>query len=308
MTAWVSLPLVLSVALALLMPRIAGLLPPPAAVWSLTGAAAAVALTWLVSLAMIAWTGVARTAYLARLDHYSAAYWRHVDPVAVPFAVLAGAVVIGCVGLFARAVGHEVRTARDIRRLARGFDADSRVVFVDDGAAHAYAIGGRRPRIVMSSGLVRTLSPAERRAVLAHEDVHLRRRHHQHLRVLRLAASVNPLVRLFLPAGVLAVERWADEETAVRLGDRSLVARTLLRAALASSGSAPPRAALGHTHAGDVGRRVAALMAAPPRPRWTVLGMAALLVAGAVLSPVYAADHLDRLLAAGSRTTTTSDR
>lgn len=307
MTMSVYLPLVLGTVLAVIAPALVRTLPPPVAVWSLTCVAVASAVAWTVSLGIIASTGVERTSFVAHLVNYSATYWRHVDPVAVPSAIVAGFVLFVCLGLFGRAIGREVAAARGIRRLADGFRGPSDVVFVDDETPHAYAIGGRRPRIVVSSGLMRTLRAGERRAVLAHEAAHLRRRHHAHLRVLRLAAAVHPLLRAAVGSGVLAVERWADEDAARSLGDRTLVARSLLRAALAGTGASAPAGVLAHSTSGDVSRRVAALLAAPPRPRWSVATMSGILVVAAILSPVYSADHLDTLLSAGS-TSTSSPR
>lgn len=300
MTVSVYLPLVLGIVLAVIAPALVRTLPPPAAVWSLTCAAIASAVAWTVSLGIIASTGVERTSFVAHLVNYSARYWRHVDPVAVPSAIAAGVVVFVCLGLLARAVGHEVAAARRVRRLAEGFRGSSDVVFVDDETPHAYAVGGRRPRIVVSSGLMRSLRAGERRAVLAHEAAHLRRRHHVHLRVLRLAAAVHPFLRPAMRAGLLAVERWADEEAARNLGDRALVARSLLRAALAGTGASAPAGVLAHSASGDLSRRVAALLAAPPRPRWSVAAISGVMVLAAILSPVYSADHLDTLLSAGT--------
>lgn len=300
MTVSVYLPLALAIGLAIVAPALVRTLPPPVAVWSLTGVAVASAVAWIVSLGIIASTGVERTSFVAHLVHYSATYWRHVDPVAVPSAIAAGVVFLVCLALFGRALGHEVVAARSIRRLAEGFSGSSDVVFVSDETPHAYAVGGRRPRIVVSSGLMQMLGAAERRAVLAHEAAHLRRRHHVHLRVLRLAAAVHPLLRPAVRAGLLAVERWADEEAAGNLGDRTLVARSLLRAALAGRGASMPAGVLAHSSSGDVSRRVAALLAAPPRPRSSIAAVAGVMVVAAILSPVYSEDHLDSLLSAGA--------
>jgi Zn-dependent protease with chaperone function len=303
-TVSVYLPLALSIVLAVIAPRCARTLPPAAAVWSLSCAAVAAAMTWVVALGLIASTAVERLSFVAQFVHYSPTYWRQVDPVAVPCAITAGVVLAMCLGLFAVAVDREIVSVRDVRRLSGRFHGTSSVVFVDDATPHAYVVGGRRPRIVVSSGLLRSLGVPERRAVLAHEAAHLRCRHHVHMRVLRLAAAIHPLLRPAIPAGALAVERWADEEAANRLGDRTLVARTLLRAALAATGASVPTGALAHTGSGDVGRRVAALLAAPPRARWSAVAVSAVMVFAAVLSPVYTADHLDTLLSAATASAT----
>jgi len=292
----VYLPMLLGIVLAWFAPRCARALPPRAEVWCLSVAAVAAAASWVFSLAAVAFTGLGRTNFVARHGHYSVEHWREVDPVGVRSAYAAGAVLGACAALFIRAVYQEMVAQGEIRRLTRGFGGQSTIVFVDDTTPHAYAVGGRRPRIVVSRGLLCSLGVAERRAVLAHEAAHLRHRHHVHLRVLRLAAAAFPMLRPCLPVGVLAVERWADEETAARLGDRTLVARTLLRAALAGVDNARmPAGVLAHTTTGDVGRRVTALMQAPPRVRWTVVTATSVMLAATMVSPVYSANHLDGL-------------
>jgi len=294
----VYLPLLLAVALAVVPPRLVRSLPPAVAVWSLGISAVLSAMTWIFSLGLIASTAVERLSTVGRYVHFSAAHWRHVDPVSVRTAIGAGAVLAACLTWFGVALVREILAAREVRNLGRELGVTSTVVFVDDAAPHAYAVGGRPPRIVLSSGLLRTLDPAERRAVLAHERAHLLRRHHIHLRVLRLASAVNPLLRSASRAGVLAVERWADEDAAGDLGDRTLVARTLVRAALAGADSPIPAGVLAHSGNGDVGRRVAALLVAPPRLRWSIVAASAALAIAAAASPVYAADDIGALLSA----------
>lgn len=296
----VYLPLYVGVFLAAITPRIGRTLPPRTEVWCLTTAAVAAAISLVVSLLMIAFTGLARVPFFADKDHMSANAWRAVDPIAVWAASLAGVVLCVCVLLFGRAVWREAVAHRQIQRLSKGFPAGERLIFVDDAAPHAYAVGGRHPHIVISRGLLTTLGAAERRAVLSHEAAHLRHRHHVHLRVLRLAAALNPLLLPFVSAGVLAVERWADEETAMCVGDRTLVARTLLRAALAGSKQGRiPHGVLAHT-TGDVGRRVTALMKEPPRQRWSVATVTSVLLVATIATPIYAATNLDVLLDSAS--------
>lgn len=302
MSVPVYLPLFLGILLATVAPRAARKLTPRAEVWFLTISSVVAAVSWVVSLAMIAFTGLGRTGFVARHGHYSLDRWREVDPVGVRSAYTAGLVLGACIAFFAWEVTHEVAAQREISRLSRGFASDERIVFVDDVMPHAYALGGKHPRIVVSRGLLRTLGAAERRAVLSHEAAHLRHRHHVHLRVLRLAAAVHPCLRPCVPAGVLAVERWADEETATSLGDRALVARTLLRAALAGADSTTvPAGVLAHTTGrNDVGRRVTALVQAPPRLRWSIAAATSVMVVATAASPVYTANHLDTLFDAAS--------
>jgi hypothetical protein len=296
----VYLPLYVGFALAAVTPRIARILPPRTGVWCLTAAAITAAASGGLSLFMIAFTGLGRIAFVADEGHWSPTIWRRVDPVGVWTARIAGTVLALGLLSFLGVLVRELLSIRQVRRVTGRLASDDVLVFVDDEEPHAYAVGGRHPRIVISRGLLRGLTVAERRAVVAHELAHVHHRHDVHLRILRLAAAMNPLLRPFVPAGVLAVERWADEETAAHLGDRSLVARTLLRAALAGAGSGHrPHGALAHA-SGDVSRRVTALMQGPPRPRWSATALASLLLLATIATPVIAADNLDSLLVAAS--------
>jgi Peptidase family M48 len=288
------LSLLLGIALALAAPFLAGRLPPRARVWSLSTAAVVAAAGWIGSLFLIVLTGLGRDSAVARFGHWSAAQWRLLDPIGVWIADAAGLILALCLLSFIRAAVREARAAAVLRRLADRLPAAGRVVFVDDEVPHAYAIGGPRPRIVLSRGLLRSLSAAERRAVISHEIAHLEHHHHHHLRVIRLAVAAHPLLRWCEPAGVRAVERWADEESAFRVGDRTLVARTLLRAALAGIDHPPvPAGVLAHSAVDDVGDRVRALMTPPPRLRLPVAIATCGLLAATVAAPCYAADNLD---------------
>jgi hypothetical protein len=292
----VYLPLYLGLALVAVLPRMVRILPPRTGVWCLSAAALTASISWIVSLSLIALTGLGRITFVANEGHFSASVWRRMDPVGVWTARVAGVVLTVCLARLVHRLVLELLARRQIRRLSGGFNTDDVLVFVDDEAPHAYAVGGRHPRIVVSRGLIRGMDAAERRAVLSHESAHLRHRHDMHLMVLRLAAALNPLLRPFVPAGALAVERWADEETAVSVGDRVLVARALVRAALAGSERArTPPAALAHA-TGDVSFRVTALMQGPPRPRRSITAVASLLLIATFMAPGVTATNLGDLL------------
>nr|WP_223186357.1 M56 family metallopeptidase [Streptomyces sp. CBMA29] len=151
---------------------------------------------------------------------------------------------------------------------------------MENDAVIAYTIPGRHRRIVVSTGMLRSLSAVQRRALLAHETSHLRHRHHRYVQLARLAAAANPLVRPVSRAVDLAVERWADENAAVEVGDRRTVAHALAAAALASAapGPAPPAGSLGGARTG-VADRVGFLLRPPVRHRLAY----ALVTAGIVL-------------------------
>lgn len=103
----------------------------------------------------------------------------------------------------------------------------------------AYAVPGRPGYVVVSSGALDLLDDAERRAMLAHEQAHLDRHHHRFVRIGDVAAGALPPLRPMTRRLRFATERWADEEAARVTGDRAVVARAIIKVALARSGPVP---------------------------------------------------------------------
>jgi hypothetical protein len=109
------------------------------------------------------------------------------------------------------------------------------------------------------------------------------------------------------------VERWADEHAARVTGNRRLVAATIGQVAMLATPVHRPAATLGivaaHARrasarsrrisvawAGPVPRRVAALLAPPPRTRTLLIAVAVLVVLAAGVSALQAALDLHALL------------
>ncbi|MQY33989.1 hypothetical protein SRB17_19550 [Streptomyces sp. RB17] len=213
------------------------------------------------------------------------------DEFAGRAAVLALALVAaGC----ARTLLRHRRITRRARRALAALPGRT-VAVLPDSTPYAYALPGGRGRIVVTTGLLTGLAPAERRALFAHERAHLAARHHRHLLAAHLAARANPFLRPLRTAVVYTAERWADEEAARAVGDRRTVARAIGRAALLSAGTpAPTLAALAAT--GPVPRRVAALLAPAPvartwPPVFTSVGLAVwAATAGALVSAMSSAN------------------
>lgn len=144
------------------------------------------------------------------------------------------------------------------------FDGQSFLVLPTD-EPEAFAVPGDPGCVVVSAGMLRALDGDERRVLLAHEHAHLAQRHHRYLWVSTLAASAVPLLRPLDRRVRFATERWADEDAALAVGDRHLVARALARAALAQDSYRRPAMSLASL---GVGARVRALLAEPtPAPR-----------------------------------------
>ncbi len=149
---------------------------------------------------------------------------------------------------------------------------------LEDARPDAFTTPQPAGRIVVTTGLLRALSSQERRVVLAHETSHLLHRHAWWQLAADLAAAANPLLRPSARAIGTAIERWADEDAAISVGDRKMVARALARTALLTTN---PDIAAGLVLAaatGNIPGRVRALIDPAPRPRPVrVMVLAALL-------------------------------
>jgi hypothetical protein len=180
------------------------------------------------------------------------------------------------------ALAHAVRGQwRWYRRVHAQLDEHSReggVVVLPGAEPVAFAIPGRGGRIAVSSGMLAALSAGERAALLHHERAHLRLRHPGYAGAVVLAAALNPFVRPLAAAARFAMERWADEAAASRVGDRRVVATAVAKAALADRGPAAYALAAG---GGPVPQRVRALLDTPsPRPLNGLTAAAVALVLG----------------------------
>ncbi|MFC0597332.1 M56 family metallopeptidase [Streptomyces palmae] len=216
---------------------------------------------------------------------------------AVPYDEVAGKAAIGALAAVAMACGGLLRRHVRVRRQAHEALAGlpgSPVAVLPDTQAYAYALPGmaetpgREGRIVVSRAMLACLDDDERRALIAHERAHLDARHHRYVLAVQLAARANPLLRPLRAAVAYCAERWADEDAALAVGDRRVVARAVGKAALVSrQGPAPTLLGFaaepmlpGFALPGPVPRRVAALLGpVPPASGWppafTAVGLAA---------------------------------
>ncbi|MGW1979587.1 M56 family metallopeptidase [Streptomyces sp. NPDC001889] len=252
-------------------------LHPRAATWLLTGVAGVLAVCSTLCLALLMVVGTAQLPGNPLPDGWS-------DPevrAAVPYDEVAGraaiVALVAVVAACARTVWRHARVRRLAGRALAGI-APGPVAVVRDGAPYAYALPGGPGRVVVTTGMLAELDPAERRALFAHERAHLAARHHRFLLAAQLAARAHPFLRPLRTAVFYAAERWADEDAAAAVGDRRTVARAIGRAALVSRG-APPAVLAHFAVAGPVPRRMAALLGPAPAPRvwpsvFTTVGLA----------------------------------
>ncbi|MGW2177599.1 M56 family metallopeptidase [Streptomyces sp. NPDC001732] len=261
--------------------RLADALSPVSAARLLASTAAGLALCGMLALALLVVPGATRFSVVSVPGELVRPLSDIAPAVAVPLAAAALALLTGCATAVARAAR---RHWADLHRGTRTDEAaGGELVVLRDSRPDAYALPGRPGapgRIVVTTGMLRALDPAERDALLAHERAHLKGRHHLFVVAAEAAALCHPALRALRAPMRYALERCADEEAASAVGDRRIAARAIGRAALAAhatEGAARPRAALAAA-AGPVPRRVAALLGrSAPRPRVGRAAAAALL-------------------------------
>ena len=283
MTGWVALvPLLLSAVFGLAAGPIALRLPPALGSWLLSGGAVLSAAASSASLGLLALLVFAQTPLAAAQGRWSNAVLRH-DGVPAPVGVLAAGAVVVLAWRGVRAAWRRGAAVRHAYRLAASLPATGELAVLDLPTHQALAVPGRPGRIVVSSGLLRSLGGRERRALLAHERAHLRAGHHWHQSAVALAVAVNPMLARVPAALAQCCERWADERAAAESG-RTAVADALIRAA-AQRATAPITAPIASSvvlaaAAGDLTERIGALHRPAPRlSRWRLAVPALLLVA-----------------------------
>ncbi|MEU9314734.1 M48 family metalloprotease [Streptomyces sp. NPDC048295] len=213
--------------------RLADMLPPRWACWVLAGASIALAGGTVSAL-----IGLFHVPFLASLERLSLARVLEVWPAAVPVACAAGAVMLVQLVLLVRRWSQYRSLLRRAWLVADEGTGDGDLLVIPGTDVDAFALPGyrgRRGRVVVTSGTVRTLKASEREVLLAHERAHLAGRHHLLSALADLAAVIHPALGSLREAMVFHLERWADEDAAAVVGDRRLAAAAIARAALAGA-------------------------------------------------------------------------
>jgi Zn-dependent protease with chaperone function len=250
---------------------------PKAGAWLLTVAALMLAAGSTASLAVLAFAGLSLVPAVAA-GEWSTQALGSMEIASVPVEVIAAVALVAVAAAAIVWLIRRVRWLRGVGRTIDGLPAEAGLVVLADAPPLAFAVPLKGGRIVVSRSMLAALTSAERAALLTHERAHLRGRHHLFLAAVALATAVNPLLRPLRSAVIFLVERWADEVTCRRMGDRHVVASAVGKAALAARAEVPfvPAAVNG-----PVPRRVAALLNPPPRVdrRWGASVCAAAAVA-----------------------------
>ncbi|MFB0629643.1 M56 family metallopeptidase [Streptomyces sp. AB3(2024)] len=293
-------PLVLPWILPPLARRAAARVRPEAALWTVTAATAALAVAVVACLGVLLLPLALAIAPLAALLHLIRPLQAGPAPVALGISALsAGIVAVTGVTVVRRGLS-EAKRLRGAHGDVAHLPQVGGLCVLEDSRPDAYALPGLTGpgRIVVTSGMLRSLDPCEREALLAHERAHLAARHHLFLAVAQLAGWCHPALAAVVPQVRFAAERAADESAARVIGSRTLTARAVGRAALAATrgGRRPGGSVLAAgAVTGPVPARVKALLGHAP-VRWVapVLLAVALLCTTAGTSALSGAVWLHR--------------
>jgi len=261
-----------------------------------TLAAAGIALALLVRATVTGWDGLA--AVVCRSVSGQPCTTSGYAGAAVELTLAAATLVAGLVaaalawrsGRSVRRTGRLARAHAETARVTgRALDGAAGAVVLDSARPAAYCVAGRPATIVLSSGALALLDPAQLAAVLAHERAHLAGRHHLLLTLSRCLATAFPAVPLFASGRdqVAALTEMCADDAAARRGGRGPLLTALLAMA---TGLAVPAGTLGAA-AEAVTARLLRLADVPPRGRRLGYGgaLAALIMALAVAPPLVAA-------------------
>ena len=293
-----AVPVVVGLVAAPVTRRASQQIAPAAATVLLTGLALSVALVTGLLLCLAALVVVLELLPAVGFDFWSPTRLRHLIPIPVPLGIVTGAIAAV---LLASAFHHLYRVTRQLLRTSRAAAElqalGDDLVLLEDNNLVAYAVPGRHRKIVVSVGLLSGLTAPQRRAVLAHEEAHLRYRHHLYVQLGRLAAAANPLVRPVSRAIDLAVERWADDIAAREVGDRLTVAHAVATAATGHGRTPLGALAVAET---DVVTRVRGLLQ-PRRHQWLIAAAFVAAIVGCWTTGALVIDHVHELMELSER-------
>lgn len=239
-------------------------------------ASLAVTLQYLIRAAVAGWSGLAEAVCRSMAGGPCTAVVYRSAVFELALALAAFATVLTAVGLAWRYGRGVQRAQRQTRRHAEAAritgrrlpvkgdgEAGGITVVLDAPQPAAYCVPGRPAAIVLTSGALAVLGPAQLKAVLAHERAHLAGRHHLLIALTRGLAASFPAVPLFAQ-GTAEVARLtemcADDIAARRSGRRTLVTALLAM----GTGIAAPATALAATSCA-VTARVQRLLEPAPR-------------------------------------------
>ncbi|MEU6896129.1 M56 family metallopeptidase [Streptomyces sp. NPDC046557] len=291
MIALLLVPLLLPWILPPLARRAAGRVRPAAALWAITAAAGVLAVGVVACLGVLLLPFALTIPPVAALVHLTQPLRAGPAHLTLGVSALAAGILGVTVVIVVRRGLCEARCLRIAHGAVAHLPHVAGLCVLDDPRPDAYALPGLTGpgRVVVTSGMLRSLDPREGEVLLAHERAHLAARHHLFLAVAQLAGWCHPALAAVVPQVSFAAERAADESAASATGSRTLTAHAVGRAALATNRGAdrPGRSVLvAGAVTGPVPARVRALLGQAPVRRIApaVLAMALLCTAAGASS------------------------
>jgi Zn-dependent protease with chaperone function len=202
-------------------------------------------------------------------------------------ALLGAAVWASSLMRSARAFLLSLRQSRQCERAGRRSEGDSLPVTVMNSGAPMLALAGLvRPRVIVSLGVLETLSRDEIEAALEHEKAHRSSRDNLKRLVLSLAPDIFPFAPAFtrLNHGWAKLIEWAADDEATAGDSRRSLSLAAALVHIARMGTAPSISPLSSSFCGNdqnLSARVNRLLGLapicdnPPRRVRTALGLAA---------------------------------
>ncbi len=216
---------------------------------------ALVALQFLVRAAIAGWPGLAEAVCRSVAGGactpsvYRSAFFEFALGVTAIAATLAVAALAWRYGRSVQRGQRRTRAHAEVARITgRRLPGVSAAVVLDAAQRLAYCVPAT---IVLTSGALAVLDPAQLTAVLAHERAHLAGRHHLLIALIRALAASFPAVPPFTQGHAEVArlaEMRADDAAARRSGRPALVAALLAM----GTGAAVPAAALAAAFAGPL--------------------------------------------------------
>jgi Zn-dependent protease with chaperone function len=223
---------------------------------------------WALVVAAVPWLvgGAVALGAVLPLDPHQGAFGCHCAPGGVHLCPMhpqsATALVLPAVGVLLLLLPGRLHGLYTLLREPMGQGLGGTPSLVPLPTPRAFLVGWLYPSLVVDPRLWHALDPVARRALLAHEEAHLRRRDPSTLWTVRLLGALGPqpvanaLARVWLERA----EHRADAIAAHAVGSPMIVAETLVRCARLG---ATPDLAVSWT-GGRVERRVRALLDNPP--------------------------------------------
>ena len=129
-----------------------------------------------------------------------------------------------------RAVRQEALRHAQTARLIGRPEPTLGATLVDHPQPAAYCVAGPQPTVILTTGALRALDPAQLDAVLAHERAHLAGRHHHLVAMGKIAQQVLPFLPLMRDtnAQVTRLAEMHADDTALRSSDPGPLATAMV--------------------------------------------------------------------------------